>query len=439
VTPASPTTTTIDTTATPAAPATATTAAQPTAPVRLIDRVPRPLRSIRFRLALGYSLALFAVVAVGLAVVNVLLAQVITDDQSIAITYYLQVPLFGTLEIPAYQELLVDLEQLVNQRAIARLQTLSLAILVPLFPISFAIGWVIAGRMLRPIDRIGAVAREITGSDLSRRIALQGPDDELTRLAGTFDAMLDRLQAGVDAQRHFIEDASHELRNPLAVVSTTLDVALADPDVNTETLREAATVSRRAVERMSRQVDDLLAIARRDGLSAARVPVDIGQLVGEVSAEYEAAAGANGVTIRVLAGNGGLELVGDPVALRQAFGNLLSNAMRYAPAASAVTAAAGRHGGWLWLGVADHGRGIPADRHALVFQRTYRAEDGGSGLGLAIVRQVAEAHGGGVTIVSAPDDGTRVAIWLPASRFGPPEPVTADGIHPLSDPFAAIL
>jgi signal transduction histidine kinase len=419
---------------TPTVPAAETTAeATPTR--RLLDRVPRPLRSIRFRLALGYSLTLFAVVAVGIAALNVLLAQVIASDASIAVTYVLDVPLFGPVELPAYEETLIGLEELVNQRAIGRLQTLSLAIQVPLFPLSFVIGWVIAGRVLRPIDHMGAVAREITGSDLSRRIALEGVDDELTRLAGSFDAMLDRLQTGVEAQRAFIEDASHELRNPLAVVSTTLDVALADSDADADTLRNAAEVSRRAVGRMSRQVDDLLAIARRDGLSVARLPVDLGLLVREVSAEYQAAAAAKGITIRAVDGEG-LELVGDPISLRQAFGNLLSNAMRYAPPGSAVTAATGRQGGWLWLGVADRGRGVPTDRHALIFQRTYRADDGGSGLGLAIVRQVAEAHGGGVTIDSATGEGARLVIWLPASRFGPPQPVTSDGIHPLVDPFA---
>ena len=418
-------------------PTTSTATASSATRSRLLDRVPRPLRSVRFRLALGYSVALFLIVAAGLIVLNVLLASVIDSSESIALMYVLELPLFGTLEIPAYEDLLVGLEELVNNRAIERLRVLSLAILVPLFPLSFLIGWVIAGRVLRPIDRIGAVAREITGSDLSRRIDLDGVDDELTRLAGSFDSMLDRLQAGVDAQRAFIEDASHELRNPLAVVSTTLDVALADSDADAETLRSAAVVSRRAVDRMSRQVDDLLAIARRDGLSVARVPVDLGQLVADVSAEYEAAARAKGVAIRA-SGRTGLELVGDPIALRQALGNLLSNALRYAPSGSAVTAAVGRHGGWLWIGVADRGRGIPADRHALVFQRAVRANDGGSGLGLTIVRQVAEAHGGGVTIDSAPGDGTRVVVWLPASRFGPPDPVTADGIHALHDPFATI-
>jgi signal transduction histidine kinase len=189
---------------------------------------------------------------------------------------------------------------------------------------------------------------------------------------------------------------------------------------------------------MSRQVDDLLAVARRDGLAVARLPLDLGVLVTEVAAEYEAAAGAAGVAIRAVS-TPGLDLVGDPIALRQAFGNLVSNALRYAPAGSVVIAATGRHGGWLWLGVADRGRGIPADRHALVFQRSVRANDGGSGIGLTIVRQVAEAHGGGVTIESAPGEGARFVIWLPASRFGPPEPVTSDGLHALVDPFAGIV
>ena len=157
-----------------------------------------------------------------------------------------------------------ELEKAVNQRALVQFRRYSFAALGGLFVLSLVVGWVLADRALRPIGRISKVAREIQATDLSRRIDLGGPQDEMKDLADTFDGMLERLEAAFESQRQFIHEASHELRNPIAVVRTNVDVALADPDAPTEELRETLQVVGRASARMGVLVDDLLTYARRE-------------------------------------------------------------------------------------------------------------------------------------------------------------------------------
>ncbi|HMQ29012.1 MAG TPA: HAMP domain-containing sensor histidine kinase, partial [Acidimicrobiales bacterium] len=264
-----------------------------------------------------------------------------------------------------------------------------------------------------------AVAKDIQATDLSRRIAMQGPDDELKQLADTFDAMLARLDAAFDAQRRFIQDTSHELRNPLAVMRTNLDVALSDPGASAEDLRESAGVVARTVDRLTHLVDDLLQFARHGAPTFAHEPVDLAEGVAEVTAEYAGAAAEREVALDGVAPSG-LWVVGDRVALRQALHNLTGNAVRVAPPRSAVRLAAGRDGGWVWMAVEDAGPGIPESERELVFQRFWRkarGEDGerGSGLGLTIVRQVAEGHNGEVRLASEEGRGSTFSVWLPAA------------------------
>ena len=169
-----------------------------------------------------------------------------------------------------------------------------------LVPVGLAIGWAVAGRVVRPVGTIAGVAREIEATDLSRRIRLGGPPDEMRDLADTFDAMLDRLDQGVRTQRRFVEDASHELRNPLAVIRTTLDVALSEPE-DAEGLRRAAEVARRTADRMSTTVDELMALARTSAQPERRTSVDLAEVVAEVAQEYDAEASTRGVRLSRLA------------------------------------------------------------------------------------------------------------------------------------------
>jgi signal transduction histidine kinase len=311
---------------------------------------------------------------------------------------------------------LLQVEQAVREQTLQLVRGLSIAALVLLVPVGIAIGWAVAGRVVRPVGTIAGVAREIEATDLSRRIRLGGPPDEMRDLADTFDAMLDRLDQGVRTQRRFVEDASHELRNPLAVIRTNLDVALAEPD-DAEGLRRAAEVARGAADRMSTTVDELLALARTSVQPEQRTSVDLAAVVAEVAAEYDAVASTRSVRLS-RAAPAGLVVEGDRTALKRALAKLVSNALRVAPSGSVVHCRAGRAGGWLWLGVRDVGRGIAPDDQALVFRRAWRdgaaTDDGdGRGIGLALVRQIAEAHGGTVSVASLPGHGASFVVWLP--------------------------
>jgi signal transduction histidine kinase len=230
--------------------------------------------------------------------------------------------------------------------------------------------------------------------------------------------MLTRIDDAFESQREFIHEASHELRNPLAVIRTNLDVTLTDPDASPSELRHTAEVVQKSTERMSRLVDDLLVYARKGSLSLEQERVDAGKIASEAADEFAATAAANGVEL-VCDAEEGLYVHADRLAVRQALANLLANALRVSPPNTTVRVSAGRQPGWIWIGVEDQGPGIDPDDQERVFQRFFRDRGDGqdasrSGLGLTIVRQIAEAHGGEVRLVSAPGEGAAFALWLPA-------------------------
>lgn len=389
--------------------------------VGLAARLPSWMGSIRFRLTALYSGLLFVVATVFVVALYAMLAATLGDPvvtRDIDVARLIPTPRGVLIEPDTVEQQFVDVEELANQRSLERLRLYSLWGLGGLFVASLGIGWFVAGRVLRPIEDITRVAREIQSTDLTRRIALDGPDDELRDLADTFDDMLGRLEGAFRAERRFIQDASHELRNPLAVMRTNLDVVLEDPDASGEDLRQAATVVRASALRLSALVDDLVRHAREAEPALRRAPVDLVSLVVDVVAELDGPAQARGLHLDAAGVDGRVVVVGDEEALRQALANLVGNAVRLAPSGSRVRVGAGREPtGWSWLAVADEGPGIPADEHDLVFQRFWRGEgqqrSGGTGIGLAIVRQVAEDHGGRVGLDSAPGDGSTFTVWLP--------------------------
>lgn len=389
--------------------------------VQLADALPDWVGSIRFRLTALYSLVLFALAAFMVAGLYAILATRLGDEKvyrTYQVTRLEQVPGGVVLTPTQVRAEYRSVEQLANARALNLLRTYSLSALVLLFLVSLVVGWLVAGRVLAPIGRITAVARDISGTDLSRRIALRGPPDELRELADTFDAMLARLDEAFDSQQRFIQETSHELRNPLAVIRTNLDVALADPDASAEDLRRTAELVGRTSARMSRLVDDLLVYARRGAPAHEVGPVDLAPVVVEAEEEFLAPAGARGITLSVTA-PAGTVVRGDRIALRRALANLLTNAVRLAPEGSTISVGTGTHEGRVWLSVADEGPGIAAEDRVKVFQRFWRGkqassrEDGRSGLGLAIVDQIARDHEGSVELTASPQGGSVFTLWFP--------------------------
>jgi signal transduction histidine kinase len=402
----------------------------------LVDRLPEWARSIRFRYTLLYSAVLFGLAAVVVAAIYLVLMMSLRGEP-VSPTYSKRVcSLDGRCATIDYFQAR-EFARLLNSVTLTKLRNYSFGALGVLFVASLGVGWVVAGRVLRPIGRITAVARDIQATDLSRRIELPGPDDELKQLADTFDAMLARLDAAFAAQRQFVADASHELRNPLAIIRTNVDVALADPRADPDDLRHTIVVVRRASDRMARLVDDLLALARRQEPILEHEPVDLGAAIVEASDDFMVPAAAREIVLdRAIAP--GVIVIGDRDALKRAVANLLENAVRLAPAGSRIRLATGSEGDRAWIAVADEGPGIAPEDQAHVFDRFWRADkgraraDGGTGLGLAIVRQIAESHGGQVRLQSKPGVGSSFVIWLPVAPAAAELTPRAPGAMPLA-------
>ena len=398
------------------------------------------LRSMRVRMAVLYTVVVFGLGALVIGTINFAISRSLDAE---AVTTDLQIRRVSSEPGAAVwidSISLETIEQLANAEALSQLRTMSLITLGVLLPLSLVAGWYIAGRVLRPVDEIVGVAEEIQASDLSQRIRMAGPDDELKHLADTFDAMLDRVEQGVDDQRRFIQDVSHELRNPLATMSLNLDIVLGDESASSEDLRSTAESLRRSLDRTSRTVDGLMRFARRELPTGGTGPVELGVLAREVLADLEVAAEKRRVGFEHV-GDRGPKVPADHAALRSAIANLAGNAVRLSPEGSTVTCGAGAVNGWAWVGIRDEGPGILESDHLLVFQRDWGRDrsrlhgEQRAGLGLSIVRQVAEAGGGTVTLSSAPAVGSSFVIWLPLQEGADPTRLTEDGVHPVADPL----
>ena len=390
---------------------------------RFADRLPSWMGSIRFRLTLIYSLLLFGLASMVVGGIYFVTARRL-DDEPVASTYIPQEQVVTPQGI-ALQEAVVqaefqNFERIVNQRVLDKLRNVAFIALGLLFLASLGVGWFAAGVVVAPIGRITGVARQIQATDLSQRIGMGGPKDELRDLADTFDGMLDRLETAFEAQRRFIQDASHELRNPLAVIRTNIDVALANPDSDPEELRRTAAVVERTASRMSRLVDDLLAYARHGIPDQPSEQVDLRSVTVETADEFAAPAESRGLTLQHRAFTD-VRVNGDRTALKQALANLIGNAVRLAPTGTTITVEAGQKDSWAFVSVADEGPGIADADQDQVFERFWRApgqpdEANGerrSGLGLTIVREIADRHGGAIALASERGKGSTFVLWLP--------------------------
>jgi signal transduction histidine kinase len=391
------------------------------ASIGLASRLPSWAGSIRVRLTVLYAVLVFGLSALVTGGVYLGLRLSLSDEpvsRTFNLTRVVRTPQ-GTVEVPqgTVRAEIQGLEAEVNDRALDELAMWSLLALGAAALAGVGVGWFAAGRVLRPVDRITGVARDIQATDLSRRIDLDGPDDEMKELADTFDGMLGRLDEAFAGQRHFFQEASHELRNPLAVIRANLDVALADDDASAVELRTAAELAARTAERMTHTVDDLLRYARNEQAEMQREAVDLGPLVAEVAEEFRSPAATRSLRVEVAVPDEEVRVAGDRAALRQALANLLDNAVRLAPEGSTIEVGTGIDGPWAWIAVRDAGPGIPAEDQPLVFRRFWRgaAGDGprGSGLGLAIVDQILVAHGGAARVASEPGRGSVFSLWLP--------------------------
>ncbi|MDO0925344.1 HAMP domain-containing sensor histidine kinase [Streptomyces sp. TG1A-8] len=324
-----------------------------------------------------------------------------------------------SLPLPDFNDAISRCVDHQRQAALDNLLSRSLLALLGLAVIAFAFGYAMAGRVLSPLGRITRTARQVAGSDLSRRIELDGPDDELKELADTFDDMLERLQRAFTAQQRFVGNASHELRTPLAINRTLLEVHLSDPNAPVE-LQQLGKTLLATNERSEQLVEGLLLLARSDNQIVERKPVDLAEVAGQAIDQVHAEAEAKGVTVRgerrpaVVQGNG--------VLLERIALNLVQNAVRYnvpGEEGGFVEVTTEAQHGQAVLTVVNTGPVVPAYEVDNLFEpfRRLRTErtgsDKGVGLGLSIVRSVARAHGGHIMAQPREGGGLVMRVTLP--------------------------
>jgi heavy metal sensor kinase len=334
----------------------------------------------------------------------------------------------GAVQVARAQpEVAAALRQLLLLMALAIPATLVLAGVGGLF---------LAGRALGPIDRLTRAAAAIGADDLARRLEPPPQLDEVGRLALTFNGMLDRLERAFRRQRQFTADAAHELRTPLAMLASQVDVLLERPRQADEYRRALASM-REDMSRLNVLVSELLTLARADAGQQAlgREWLALDTLVEDVLTAMAPLAESRGV--RLAHANGKEAAVeGDQTRLTQLLINLLDNAVKYTPAGGAVTVAVRSEAPWAVVEVADTGVGIAPEHLGRLFERFYRADpararaDGGAGLGLAISQWIVQAHGGEIAVASQPGRGTVVTVRLPLAD----RPRPAAAVTPVAEP-----
>ena len=291
---------------------------------------------------------------------------------------------------------------------------------------SLLLGWLLAGRILRPLRKITTAARSISEDDLGRRLAIPGPANELTDLADTIDALLARLQAAFDAERQFVANASHELRTPLTLERVLLEVALADPAATAATLRSTCEEVLVTGQEQERLIEALLTLARSQRGLDHRDPFDLAEITTRVLNARSPRAQA--LALDVTAELGSAPATGDPSLAERLIANLTDNALSYNVPGGQVEVSTGTRNGHAFLLMANTGPPVRAGQIQRLLQPFQRLnpdradEPGRSGLGLSIVAAIAKAHDAALSVHPGNHGGLSVEVTFAAPATGHDNP-----------------
>jgi signal transduction histidine kinase len=395
-----------------------------------------PARTIRLRLTLVYGGLFLASGAALLAITYFLVRREYTGNFFISSAKAGVIAVAGApdrLSVPApgqpglvvgpTPEQIVAAARAQSAAALHQLLVNSGIALAIMAILSIWLGWVIAGRVLRPLRTITNAARDISASNLHRRLALEGPDDELKQLGTTFDGLLGRLEASFDAQRQFVANASHELRTPLTLERALLEVALGDPNASVESLRRTCEQVLAVGQQQERLIEALLTLSRSQRGLDDRQPVDL----SAIAAAATAAIDGGDLTLDTRLDPA--RTTGDPRLVERLVANLLGNAVRYNVPNGRVTVETATRAGRAVLTVTNTGPRIPPTELARLFRPFQRlhadrpTDADGLGLGLSIVDAVARAHSATIATHPGSGGGLRVEVGFPAVEG--PEPTAA--------------
>jgi signal transduction histidine kinase len=284
--------------------------------------------------------------------------------------------------------------------------------------ISLALGWLVAGRVLRPLRTMTTTVQHISARNVHERLAFTGPQDELKDLADTVDGLLGRLETTLDTQKRFVANAAHELRTPLTLERALLEETLTDRRPTLEAFRATFERVLRISDQQGRLLESLLTLATSERGLESRVPVDLAALTEQaLAARPEASAGDPRLDPRIAPAT----TSGDPALVERLVANLVDNAMRYNVPGGSVEVATGSQDGQAMLSVSNTGPVVPPEQVARLlepFQRLDRSarNDGHHGLGLSIAHAIALAHGGTLSALPRPGGGLVVRAALPAAH-----------------------
>ena len=368
-------------------------------------RMPAFTKTIRFRLALWYSVTFLVLYILIIGGINLAVGRSVPSGPPPAPD-----PNMVQRDMARWE----DLRD--HQRTLVIYSAIGLAAVLVLGSVG---SYLLAGRMLKPVDRVSALAGRISHTNLRERIHHQGPDDEVKRLADTFDEMLGRLEEAFESQRRFVQDASHELGTPIAVAHTNIEVLEMQDEKTIKDYEHLTDVLKMSLERMSSVNDSLQLLSQGEQARYHWAPVDVSLIVEEVVSEAASRAMSAGVHLAAQASEAGAWVKGDTMRLKQALMNLVDNAIKYNRPQGSVDVSVYSDETVVTVEVRDTGIGIPQSDLERVFDRFYRVDKsrsrsmGGSGLGLAIVKRIVEDHKGTVTVKSTLGEGSTFKVVLP--------------------------
>ena len=392
------------------------------------QRLRLPRRTARLRLTVLYGGAVFLACGATVLAFTYLLygllghaphPVLLLHERGKVVSIAAPQPAEATIHVAGLGQVAMDRQQLLIVSGIA-LAVIAVA--------AAAIGWLIAGRVLRPLRTITAAARRISASSLHERLALHGPDDELKELADTLDNLFARLEASFDAQRRFAANASHELRTPLTRERTLLQVTLADPAATTDTWQAVSQDLLASNAEQERLIEAMLTLASSEAGPGEPESVDLAAITSEALAAARPAISRLGLNVRADIQPAILD--GDPLLVQQLAANLIDNAVRHNIPGGDVHVATGTSPAGAVLSVTSSGQVIPTTEVDRLFQPFQRLgprpahRDGGHGLGLSIIRAIATAHAAAITAQPRPGGGLAIDVTFP------PTPATAPRVAP---------
>lgn len=282
--------------------------------------------------------------------------------------------------------------------------------------------WLMAGHVLKPLKELSSAIEEISGNDLSNRVEIQGRQDEIGRLARSFNHMMDKVSASFERQKRFSASAAHELKTPLATILVNLEVLELDGKTSPDRMEKVLTIVKANTERMIRLVEDLMRLTS-DKDHEMEEEVELSEVFAITLDELSPLIRKKDLTISI-ENTPDISLTGSRVMLYRVMSNLLENAAKYNREHGSISIVTGRDDNGVTVKIEDTGIGIPEEALPHIFEPFYRVDQsrsravGGAGLGLPLVKDIVEKHGGEVTVKSAAGEGTTFILRFPASYRG---------------------